>query len=222
MTRIFVGWDPRETAAFHVLCHSIIRHASKPVAIIPLVREQVSDFPPEGSTAFTRTRFLVPYLSNFEGTSIFMDCDFLVRTDLTTLTPTHAVDVVQHDYTPKGTVKMDGQVQTTYPRKNWSSFMLFDNAKCKTLTREYVAHASLKDLHQFAWADDVGSLPLDFNWLVGEYPRNTEARNLHYTLGGPWFEGYEASDHAEDWSLERDAMLGVATVDLETSDSALS
>jgi hypothetical protein len=104
---------------------------------------------------------------------------------------------------------MDGQIQKAYPKKNWSSLILFDNEQCKALTPEYVATASLADLHRFAWLEEcqVGSLPLAWNHLVGEYPKSATAKILHYTLGLPTMRGYEACDHAEDWYAERELML---------------
>lgn len=220
--RIFVGFDSRETAAFHVLSHSILRHASRPVAIIPLVQAQlraagVYTRPTDegASTEFSLTRFLVPYLSGYEGASIFMDCDMLAKRDLTLLAPDGcqrcgpAVHVARHEYTPKAATKMDGQAQTAYPRKNWSSVVVFNNARCTALSLSYVNCAPAADLHRFAWLRDeeIGGFSLEWNWLVGEYPKNPDAKILHFTNGGPWFRGYEACDHAEDWYRERERML---------------
>ena len=115
------------------------------------------------------------------------------------------VAVCQHDYTPKDALKATG-LQTIYPRKNWSSLMVFNNAACRALTPEYVNAASPADLHRFAWAHGVGSLPLDFNWLVGEYAPNPNARILHYTLGTPCFDAYRHCDHADLWFEELAAM----------------
>ena len=255
--RIFIGYDPREAVAYHVLAHSIIRRASRPVSITPLALDHLRGIytrerDPRQSTDFTYTRFLVPHLSGYEGVSIYMDCDMLCRTDLWELhdtiwwkasdlrevgLDTPATWVVQHDYVPRGLryvspschvcqsgreeahaclpdarlvgTKMDGLVQTAYPRKNWSSLMVFNNARCRVLTPEYVARASGMDLHRFAWLRDeeIGALPLTWNWLVGEYAPNPDARLLHYTLGGPWFEDTRDCDHAEEWLAERDHML---------------
>jgi hypothetical protein len=124
--------------------------------------------------------------------------------------PDKAVLVCPHDYVPKTSTKMDGQVQTIYPRKNWSSFMVFRNAQCRTLTRQYVNTATGGALHQFAWVPDkaIGTLPLSWNWLSDEYKPNPHAENIHFTLGGPWMDGHGGCDHAELWRRERDAMLG--------------
>ena len=120
-----------------------------------------------------------------------------------------AVYVVQHDYIPKHTKKFLNQQQTTYPRKNWSSVMIFNNEKCKMLTPEYINSASGLELHRFLWLPDeeIGSLPVVWNWLVDEYPHNSQAKMLHYTNGGPWFSDYRNTDHAEDWYNEYKSML---------------
>ena len=223
--RIFIGYDTKEPAALHVLMHSILRRASIPVSITPIVQAQLRkagvytrDRGPTESTEFSMTRFLVPYLSGYHGYSLFMDCDMLCLTDVAEIMEhvqhngSKDVWVCQHDYTPKDTVKFLGQPQTAYPRKNWSSVMLFNcnNQACRRLTPEYVNTATGLELHRFVWCTDerIGSLPLEWNWLVGEYEPNPQAKVLHYTNGGPWFTDYAAGDHVKDWFAERDAMLG--------------
>jgi hypothetical protein len=194
-----------------------------PLAITPLVRHQLRrDYTrprgPTEATEFSLTRFLVPYLANYDGYAIFMDCDMLAQVDIGDVllhvlaNPDKAVYVCQHDYEPKALQKMDGQAQTSYPRKNWSSFMVFDAARCQALTPEYVNAATGLALHRFQWTtdDQIGALPLDWNWLVDEYPHERRAKILHYTNGGPWFEDHTDCDHAAEWLAEREAMLGVA------------
>lgn len=216
--RVFIGYDPREAVAFHVLAHSILRRASVPVSIIPIARHHVVGIHtrprgPLDSTDFSITRFLVPYLSGYEGAAVFMDCDMLCRADIAELfdyVSSAAVYVAKHDYTPIGGKKFLDQQQTTYSRKNWSSVMLFNNAECKALTREYVNEASGLDLHQFRWLEEdmIGGLPLEWNWLVGEddYPYNPFAKLLHFTRGGPWFADFINCDHADEWRLEKRRM----------------
>jgi hypothetical protein len=217
--RIFIGVDDRELVAYHVLAHSLLARASCPIAIVPLKRSLLARVHtrakgPTESTDFAFTRFLVPYLSNFEGVSIFMDCDMLAQVDIGDVMlhvlayPDKAVYVCQHDYTPRPGLKFLGQAQTIYPRKNWSSLIVFNNARCKALTPEYVNTASGLDLHRFLWLDDsqVGSLPLTWNHLVGEYDPNPAAKILHYTLGGPWFADSAACDQADLWRAEYAAM----------------
>jgi hypothetical protein len=140
-----------------------------------------------------------------------MDCDMLAKVDITEIrlhilaNPEKAVLVCQHDYTPKFETKFLNQPQTQYPKKNWSSFMVFNNRRSEALTPEYVNTASGLDLHRFNWIADtqIGSLPLEWNWLVGEYEKNPDAKILHYTNGGPWFEEYKDCDHAQDWLDEQ-------------------
>jgi hypothetical protein len=206
--RIFIGYDSREPIALSVAAHSISRRASGPVTFIPLALPHLKGIytrEPNGTTEFSLTRFLVPYLSGYEGVSIFMDCDFLVKCDiyevLEHIDLASDVSVCQHDYTPREGLKATG-VQTIYARKNWSSFMVFLNDRCTTLTPDYVNTATPADLHRMVWANGVGVLPLDFNWLVGEYDANPDARILHYTLGTPCFSDYKACDHSADWWAE--------------------
>jgi len=212
---VFIGFDPKETVAYHVLANSILRRASLPVSIAPLMQSQLKGIytrerGPTESTEFSLTRFLVPALSGYRGWSLFMDCDMLCRADIGELNACidsmqdKAVLVCQHDYTPKTDRKFLGQVQTKYPRKNWSSLMLFNNERCRALTPDYVNTASGLDLHRFRWIDDaqIGMLPLEWNWLVGEYPASAGARIVHYTLGGPYFDDYRDCDYADEWREE--------------------
>ena len=211
MINIFIGYDEGEKIAFHVLSESIRQHSSEPVSITPIdltttrnifTREKAKN----QSTEFAFSRFLTPYLSNYEGWSIFMDCDMLLRTDIKTLWNTrdddYAVMCCKHDYEPNQNAKFRGAKNEPFPKKNWSSMMLMNNAKCKALTPEFVNTAAGLELHQFKWLEserEIGSLPLTWNWLVGEYDYNVMANNVHFTLGGPYFKGYENSDYAKEW-----------------------
>jgi hypothetical protein len=220
MLRVFIGYDPREAVAYHVLAHSILRRASIPVSVAPVMLSQLQGLytrarGPTESTEFSLSRFLVPALSGYEGWSLFMDCDMLCRTDIAALAAESgrhgdkAVLVCQHDYVPKSERKFLNQLQTRYPRKNWSSLMLFNNALCRALTPDYINRASGLELHRFAWLQDdglIGSLPLEWNWLVDEYQANADARIVHYTLGGPWFPDYKDCDYADEWRDELQAM----------------
>ena len=215
MLDIFIGYDPRESVAYHTLAHSILRRSSMPISVAPLVQSQLKGMyrrprGPTESTEFSLTRFLVPALSEYRGWSVFMDCDMLCRVDIAGLQEEmdrhadKAVLVCQHDYVPKTARKFLDQVQTKYPRKNWSSLMLFNNARCRALTADYVNSASGLELHRFAWLDDamIGALPLEWNWLVEEYPYKAAAKIVHYTLGGPYFEAYRDCDYAGEWFAE--------------------
>jgi hypothetical protein len=216
--QVFIGWDSREIAAYHVLCHSLIRRSSIPLSITPLLQPQLRakqlytrQRGPLESTEFSLTRFLVPFLSNFQGLSVFMDCDMLALADIEELLSpidySKTVWVVQHDYTPKTTIKMEGQIQSVYPRKNWSSLMIFNNARCRMLTPHFVNTAIPGALHQFGWTrdKDIGSLPKEWNYLVGEPAQSPNPpKMLHYTLGGPWFRNYQFCDYANEWFQELD------------------
>jgi hypothetical protein len=218
-----IGYDPKEAVAFHTLAHSIQARSSVPVRIAPLMQSQLKAVyrrprGPTESTEFSLTRFLVPHLAGYQGWSVFMDCDMLCRADVAELEgligvqEDKAVLVCKHDYVPKTERKFLDQVQTKYPRKNWSSVMAFNNARCRALTPDYVNTASGLELHRFKWTDDalIGELPLAWNWLVGEYDYNPDAKIVHYTLGGPYFNAYKGCDYAEEWFAEQRAMNYVA------------
>jgi len=195
--------------------------SSVPVSIKPLVQQDLREAGlytrqrgPTESTEFSLTRFLVPALANFRGWSVFMDCDMLCRADIAGLAAQRredkAVMVVKHDYVPKTQRKFLDQVQTKYERKNWSSVMLFNNERCRALTAGYVNSASGLELHRFRWVDDalIGDLPREWNWLVTEYDYNPDAKLVHYTLGGPWFDAYRGCEYADEWFAERESMKG--------------
>lgn len=218
--KIFIGYDSKEPIAWQVLGHSILRRASRPVAIYPLARPLLQrcysrDRGPTEATEFSLTRFLVPYLCGFQGWALFLDCDMLCQADIGDILfhplayPGKAVYVAQHDYIPKDLIKFDGHEQTKYPKKNWSSVMLMDCSQCEALTPEYVNRASGLELHRFTWLADgqIGSLPLTWNWLVGEYEPNPTAQLLHYTVGGPWMDSYQNCDHADLWFAELEHMF---------------
>ncbi|MFM7235844.1 MAG: hypothetical protein ACKOYK_03600, partial [Cyanobium sp.] len=159
---IFIGYDPRERAATNVLIDSLYQHSSVPLSITPVLTPQLEaqglywrERDPKQSTAFSFTRFLVPHLMGYEGWAIFMDCDMLCRTDIAQLwalrDERYAVLCVQHEHIPNETSKFLGEVQSPYPKKNWSSLMLLNTARCTALTPEYVNQASGLDLHRFHW-----------------------------------------------------------------------
>jgi hypothetical protein len=209
---IYVGYDSKEVVAYHVLCQSILARSSQPVRFTPInLRNIASLFSRERnqlqSTEFSFSRFLVPCLSGYRGWSLFMDCDMLLRADIAQLfalaNDDYAVMVCKHDYVPKDEVKFLGQVQTRYEKKNWSSVVLFNNARCKALTPDYVNKATGLELHQFKWLPDerlIGGLPLVWNWLVGEYDYNPDAKIVHFTRGGPYFADYSNCDYADEWA----------------------
>ena len=217
--RIFIGYDAREAAAFSVLAHSIHSRSSKPVAIVPLMLSQLKDTftrkrDPLQSTDFSFSRFLTPYLSGYEGWSLFMDCDMVMLKDVAELwalrDDRYAVMCVKHNHVPKEETKFLGEPQSKYAKKNWSSVMLFNNARCKALTPEFVNTASGLELHQFKWleSDDlIGELPQQWNHLVDVNAATGKPSLLHYTIGGPYFSQYRKCQYAAEWFAERDAMM---------------
>jgi lipopolysaccharide biosynthesis glycosyltransferase len=218
---VLIGFDVRESVAFNVLSYSIHRRASVPVTIAPLKLRQLRPvFTRERhtlqSTDFSFSRFLTPHLCAYQGWSLFIDCDMLMREDIAKLwalrDERYAVMVVKHEHTPQETVKFLGEPQTAYQKKNWSSVMLFNNARCRALTAEYVNTASGLELHQFKWLEDealIGALPRQWNHLVGYDAPRRNAALVHYTLGGPYFEAYADCEYADEWRAERDRMNAV-------------
>lgn len=224
MLNIVIGYDKHESVAYHVLAHSIMSRASQPVSLIPLMLPTLRkrglywrEHDPLQTTDFTYSRFLTPWITGarFGDRSIFMDCDMLVRTDIFEVLdycdPRCDVSVVQHDYVPNPDPKFLGQSQTVYPKKNWSSFMVFNpyRSAIRLLTPEYINKASAKELHQFDWVrpDALGSLPLAWNHLVGEYAPNPDAKIVHFTRGGPWFPEYAECEFADEWREEHKAAV---------------
>ena len=212
---IFIGYDPREAVAYHTCANSIIRHASKPVAIIPLALNLFEDYTEthtDGSNHFIYSRFLVPHLMNYKGWAIFMDGDMLLRDDITKLwelrDESKAVQVVKHEYRTRLTEKYLGAKNEDYPRKNWSSVILWNcghpgNAK---VTPEFIQLATGAQVHRFTWLTDdlVGELPKEWNWLDIEYDHTPDAKLVHYTLGTPCFHEFSnQGSFSNEWHRER-------------------
>ncbi len=207
---LYVGYDEREAIAYHVFCHSVIKNTSVPVKITPLVLSQLKEFNEthqDRSNDFIYSRFLTPYLNEFDGWAIFADGDMICQADLKELIgmadPNKALLVVKHDYQTKASIKYLGNINENYPRKNWSSVILWNcsHPKHKILTPEFVSNQTGKFLHRFSWLDDndIGELPVEWNWLACEYEKNTEAKLIHYTLGTPCFKDFRDTDMAEIW-----------------------
>ena len=219
---IFIGFDPRERVATNVLIDSLYQNSSTPLSIIPLVTTQLEKQKiyyrtkdPKQSTAFSFTRFLVPYLMDYKGWAIFMDCDMLCRSDITELwnqrNNKYSIMCVQHEHIPAETKKFQGELQSVYPKKNWSSLMLIDCSKCKALTIEYVNQASGLELHRFLWLGDdnlIGKVEGNWNYLVGVQKENeaSSSKLSHWTLGGPWFKDQRTlgGSAAAEWFASRD------------------
>lgn len=214
MINIFIGYDPREAVAYHVCTNSIIRHSSKTVSFSPLALNILKDYKEthtDGSNHFIYSRFLVPHLMNYQGWAIFMDGDMLVRDDISKLfdlrDETKAVMVVKHDYQTKMTEKYLGAKNENYPRKNWSSVILWNcsHPANKQVTPEYVQSSTGAQVHRFTWLSDdlIGELPKEWNWLPDEYGPNPDAKLLHYTLGTPSFHEFATTPMGDEWHRER-------------------
>lgn len=233
---IYLGFDRREASAYAVARHGVNRWLTQPIPVMGLV---LSDLRAQGlyrrphenrwhsipsgtqrqlwdvisgapmSTEFAITRFLTPWLAQ-TGWALFMDCDVLVRDNLTRLFEhlenncgDYAVMCVQHEYAPQETIKMDGQIQTRYARKNWSSVMAFncDHPANKSLTLDLINNAAGRELHAFCWLDDrdIGSLDPAYNYLVGHTQNVSNPKIVHFTEGLPYLPGYENCEYANEW-----------------------
>lgn len=212
--KIFIGFDTREVAAYTACVNSLLDNSNTNCDIIPLklnvLRElgiYKRDIDSLSSTEFSFTRFLIPYLCNYNGWAVFCDCDFIFLEDIGKLyelrEEKYAVMCAQHNYTPTNVIKMDGKAQHLYPRKNWSSLVLWNcsHPSNKLITPELVNTQSGQFLHRFSWLEDseIGSIPIEWNWLVGWYkePENGTPKALHFTEGGPWFENYKNCEYSE-------------------------
>jgi lipopolysaccharide biosynthesis glycosyltransferase len=206
--KLYVGFDPREALAYHVFCQSVIEHSSAPVSFNPLHAPMLRNFDgqQDGTNAFIYSRYLIPSLQNYEGWALFADGDMVVVDDIQDLwslrDERYAVQVVKHDYKTKHKRKYLGTQLANdnqdYPRKNWSSVVLWNcgHPSNRILTRDFVAEAGGKFLHRFSWLRDeeIGELPKEWNHLVLEYDENHNAKLLHHTLGTPAFTQYADSD----------------------------
>jgi len=218
--KIFVGYDTREDIAWQVCRYSLLRHADQQLNVIPIRQSALRElglytrpFDPMSSTEFSLTRFLTPYLAAQSGWVVFCDCDFLYTADIRQvfegLDPSKALYVVKHDYMPSHDVKMDGKQQTSYPRKNWSSFMVINcsHPDVRALSPSIVNSAPPAFLHRFNWIrddNDIGELPHEWNFLEGEYSRPaTVPKVIHYTNGGPWFDECKDVDFGDLWLQEQ-------------------
>jgi lipopolysaccharide biosynthesis glycosyltransferase len=233
---VYIGFDERESIAYSVCDFSIKRRSSSLVDVKPLKhrdlrkagifrrpwltesttgnRIDLIDNKPF-STEFSHTRFLVPELNSFKGWALFMDCDMIFQDDIRKLfelrDDKYAVMVVKHNHRPKERIKMDDQPQSEYPKKNWSSFILWNCAhpSNRQLTAPYVNMALGSELHNFGWLKEweIGSLPFNYNWIEGVTPASTQPSVIHYTLGGPWFSNCMEVMYADKWLDEYKAMI---------------
>lgn len=219
--KVYLGWDYRESLAYDVAEYSILKYSSN----VEIVKLQLSDLPmltrkievrgnqmwcpisdaPVG-TEFTFSRFLIPHLTT--GWALFCDSDIVSMDDISKIfelvDDKYAVMVVKHDYEPKEEIHMVDQIQTKYARKNWASIILWncDHPANKRLTLEKINTLPGRDLHGLRWLEDdeIGELPSQWNHLVDVVPADSNAKILHYTLGGPWINGWKKKDSDEIWN----------------------
>lgn len=226
MNTVYIGYDSREKIASDV-CEYSLKHTTEEPIDIKLLK--LNELKKEGiytrgtdtlgSTEFTFSRFLIPYLQDYKGWALFCDCDFLWLEDVDKLLAQrddkYAVMCVHHDYTPKEGVKMDGKQQSLYPRKNWSSMVLYNcgHPSNEKLSVDLVNNPNYDGayFHRFAWLKDeeVGALSNEWNWLVGWYkePEDGKPKAIHYTEGGPWFKNYRNCEYGNVWKEYLNQMM---------------
>jgi hypothetical protein len=207
---IVVGFDQRESILYHTFCQSVLEKTSAVVQFIPLVKNSLNFYKEDhgdGSNDFIYTRFLAPYICDFKGIAIYADSDMIFMSDISELhqlfDPNKAVQVVKHDYKTKMNIKYLGNKNINYPKKNWSSLIIFNcqHPANKILTPDFVRNKPGSYLHRFSWLseDEIGDLPSVWNWLAIEYPENSLAKNIHYTLGAPCFTEFKETSMANYW-----------------------
>ena len=209
--RVFVGFDQREAIAYHTFAQSLIQNSSVPVSLIPMslkvLQSVYNETHTDASNEFIYSRFLVPFLCGFDGPAVFVDGDMVIETDIKDLfnlfDSSKAIQVVQHDYKTKVNLKYLGNKNEDYPRKNWSSMILWNcsHPAHRILTPEFVTKQAGSFLHRFRWIDDrdIGSLDASWNWLAEEYHANESAHLIHYTLGTPCFKDYRDCSQSDRW-----------------------
>ena len=207
---IVIGYDEREAIAYHTCVQSIISNTNSHVNIIPLCLKNFVKYREnhkDGSNEFIYSRFLSPYLMNFTGWVLFLDGDMICKSDLKELwdqrNEKYAIQVVKHDYQTKMNKKYFGNVNENYPRKNWSSVVLWncEHIKNRCLIPDFVNKRNGAFLHRFQWLTDdlIGELDKTWNWLAIEYEENPDAKIVHYTLGTPCFDKFHDTSMASYW-----------------------
>lgn len=212
--KIYVGYDSSQEESFDV-CVKSIKHNSN-IEIIPIVKSDLEEKflyveNKTGSTEFSFTRFLVPFLNDYKDFAIFCDSDFIWDCDPLELESyidsTKSVSVVKHDIKPEQVpkTKMNNQEQFWYPKKNWSSLMLFNcsHQDCADLKPSTISYCSGKYLHEFEWTkeENIGDLPKMYNYLVGYgyYDGELKPKAIHFTSGGPWYKDYQDVEFCNQW-----------------------
>jgi len=244
---IYIGYDPKEQVAYDVLKFTLDRTAIEHIRIVPIRKDSLElnglytrkydvvdgqmidqiDGKPF-SSEFSFTRFLVPAMQMHEGWALYMDCDMYPRIDFNTLFEEYNNDFfplycVKHKYEPGDGIKMDGRVQQNYRRKNWSSFILWNcsHPYNKRLTPQVVNSQTGQWLHAFSWLPDkeadIGSIHEEWNWLDNHSPAEIEAKNVHFTTGGPWFKDWKSNrkidgQYAAEWNYDYTHLAGTGKI----------
>ena len=214
MINLFIGYDARESVVFHTCVNSIIRRSTTPISVTPLALNNLdiyNEHHSDGSNPFIYSRFLVPFLQNYSGWAIYIDGDMLLRDDISKLwdlkESEKALLVVKHKYKTKSKIKYMGSKNEDYPRKNWSSVVMWNcsHPSNKILTPQYVEQSSGSFLHRFSWLPDdlIGDLPIEWNWLPDEFGYNKNAKLNHFTIGAPCFHEYATVSMGDEWHRER-------------------
>jgi hypothetical protein len=215
---VVVGFDQKEAIAFHTFTQSVIEKSSLPISFIPLAINTLYEYTEthnDRSNDFVYSRFLTPFLNDFKGWAIFADGDMICQADIKELwdlrDESKALLVVKHNYKTKASQKYLGNINENYPRKNWSSVVLWNcsHPSHKILTPDFIAKQTGKYLHRFSWLNDndIGELPIEWNWLAIEYPVNVKAKLIHFTLGTPCFKDFRETDMAAEWLETKNRLL---------------
>jgi lipopolysaccharide biosynthesis glycosyltransferase len=209
MITVWIGYDKQFADNIPVEVESISKHsANVKIRFLKLdhIKELTRPRDANQSTDSAFTRWMIPYLANYTGWHLYLDSDMMVCDSLDKLWElrdnSKAVMVVKHNKKHQEGLKFNNMPQVDYPRKNWSSVILFNADKCRMLTPDYVNQAHGLDLHQFKWLDDnlIGELPARWNHLVGVDELSNDPAIIHWTLGGPWFREYANVEHADKWN----------------------
>ena len=215
---VVVGFDQREAVAYHAFTQSVIEKSSIPIRFLPLNINSLTNYKEtheDGSNEFIYSRFLVPYLMNFKGWAIYADGDMVCLEDIKKLwnlrDNKYAIQVVKHDYKTKIKNKYWGNKNENYPRKNWSSLILWncEHKSHKILTPDFIQKQTGAFLHRFNWIKDseIGDINKEWNWLAMEYEEKQDINLIHYTIGTPCFEEYQNSSLSFHWKKSFLSML---------------
>ena len=220
MITLYIGFDSSnhgQQVAFDVCKRSVLRFTND-INIVKLSKQNLKDKriylrdnDNDASTEFTYTRFLVPFLNSYDGYAIFCDSDFIWRCDINELKQyfdnSKAISCIQHKYDKcNSSLKMDGLKQEWYPRKNWSSLMIFNcsHPDCGNLTIDSIAHQTPQWLHRMVWTIDenIGSIMKTYNYLLGYYNDDDDPKVVHLTDGGPWHNDWYTNKIFKDTKYE--------------------